>query len=87
MQITGDAQGYTMKVSANETRDWSRKPTASWPCSTLSGRRFAACVDRNGLYDVAVNGKDADDIDGVELEAIVSDLLPKEYRHLWPCWE
>ena len=87
MMITGNSQGYALWVSAKDTREWANKPGSTWPCSKLSGKRFYVGVDPNGLYDFTVNGKDADDIDGVELDAIVSDLLSKDYRHLWPCWE
>ena len=86
--IEGGYNGYTMKVSALDSYYWAHRPASSWPCSTLAGKRFVVHVDNNGLYDITVNGKYASDgIDGSELDAIVSDLLPPLYRHLWPVWE
>lgn len=63
-------------ASANDTYDWAHRPGASWPCSTLSGHRFFAAFDGNGLCDLTVDGRDApDDIDGHEFSALCSDLL------------
>lgn len=77
--------GYAMWLSARDTYDWAHKVGASWPCSTLSGERCMVGVDSNGLYDFTLNGRYGD-CDGTELDAIVSDHLPADCRHLWPVW-
>lgn len=79
----GRVVGYVMWLSARDTYDWARKPEAVWPCSTLCDRAVCVQVDDNGLYEL----HGADDIDGGELDAIVSDHLPADCRHLWPTWE
>jgi hypothetical protein len=82
----GNVNGYTMWLSANDTYNWAHRPRNDWPCSTLSHKRCVVRVDDNGLFDLTVNGRDDDDVDGVELDAIVGDHLPKDCRHLWPIW-
>ncbi|WP_425398626.1 hypothetical protein [Aeoliella sp.] len=78
----GTVNGYTLCLSAAETARWGD----AWPCSTLAGSRLTVAVDRNGLFDLLVNGRSAN-VDGHELDAIVADHLTGPYRHLWPCWE
>jgi hypothetical protein len=80
---TNPPTGYTIWLSADDTERWAGE---RWPCSELAGNRLVACVDANGLCDLAVNGQDADP-DNTELEAMVSDHLPKPLRHLWPTYE
>lgn len=82
----GKSNGYVMKLSANDTYQWAHRVGASWPCSTLSGNRLVVIVDSNGLCDLTVNGKTDCDLDGNELDAIVSDHLPDNHKHLWPTW-
>ena len=77
---------YALWLSARETDDWRRRPGASWPCSTIRGRRLYVGVDSAGIYDMSVGGDMNADIDGAELDAIVSDHLPADLRHLWPVW-
>lgn len=77
----GIVDGYTLWLSSSDTYAWAR----AWPCSTLAGDRLAICVDQNGLYALYVNGRSGD-VDGHELDAIVADFLPEQYRPLWPCW-
>jgi len=86
MRVIEQGGGYRMLLSASDTCKWAHRPTAQWPCSTLSGKRVQVVVDRGGIVDLAVNGRDGVDVDGVELDAIVSDNLPKNLRHLWPTW-
>ena len=88
MRIKGNDSGYTMWLSKNDTYYWADGQTTGdrWPCSTVCNKSIRVDVDSNGLCDIAVNGKMGDDIDGVELDAIVSDHLPKEQCHLWPVW-
>lgn len=82
------AKGYTLWLSARDTYDWTHKPGACWPCSTLSDKCIVVCVDSNGLCDLTVNGRsDSGNIDADELRAIVADHLPAGYRHLWPVWK
>jgi hypothetical protein len=82
-----DRRGYTLWLSANDTYNWAHKPGAAWPCSALSGKRFVACVDSNGLCDFIVNGRsDFDEVSGDELSACIADHLPADLRHLWPVW-
>lgn len=86
IRIDENAKGYTLWLSANDTYRWANRPGSSWPCSDCSGERLAIVVDSNGLCDFTMNGRSAD-IDGTELEAIVSDHIPPSVRHLWPTWE
>ena len=80
--------GYTMLLSAGDTRSWAHKPGAVWPCSTLADKRVWVAVDNNGLYDIAVGGSaELVDIDNNELSACIADHLPPDCRHLWPTWE
>lgn len=79
MKIEGDNNSYILRLSARETTAWA----SSWPCSTIAGKPLMVAVDSNGLYDL---NKAVGDPDGHELDAIVSDFLPNEYRHLWPVW-
>jgi hypothetical protein len=81
----GEIKGYTLWLTSQDTSTWATRPGHAWPGSQLRGKRVVVQVDSNGLSDMAVNGKSLD-VDGNELEAIVSDKLPKQYRHLWPVW-
>jgi hypothetical protein len=78
-----------MWLSARNTYNWATQHGQSWSPSTLSNHRLMVVVDNNGLVDIAIDGKDTMDmdIDGHELHAIIADHLPKDLRHLWPCWE
>ena len=87
MRFRGEPQGYTLWLSARETEAWALRPYARWPCSTTAGHRLVIRVDRNGLWDLSLDGRsDRGEIDGTELDAIVADHLPKSHRHLWPVW-
>jgi hypothetical protein len=85
-QDNGRVTGYTLWLSATDTWLWARKPGAIWPCSTLSNNRLMVMVDRNGLCDLTINGRDGD-CDGNELDACVADHIPDDCKHLWPTWE
>ena len=88
MRITRHGKdGYRMALSTDDTYRWARRPGAAWLGSTLSGERCALMVDRNGLCDLTVNGRDDTDVDSNELAAIVADHLPADLRHLWPTWQ
>ena len=81
----GKITGYMMYLSARETGDWARKAGAVWPCSVIKDERLWVAVDDNGLYDYSLNGTMID-LSSNELEAIVTDHLPNNCKHLWPCW-
>jgi len=88
MEIMTGGQGkpnsYLLELTTEETYEWAD----SWPCSTVSGKKIGVHVDANGLCDLYVDGEPDDgEIDGHELDAIVSDFLPEKVRHLWPTWE
>ncbi len=87
MRIKGTTDGYMIWLSASDTHRWSRKAGAIWPCSALSGNRFFAAINKNGLYDFTLNGKDGVSLDENELAACISDHLPLNLRQYWPCWE
>lgn len=78
--------GYKLWLSARETYSWATRPGDAWPGSALRSNRLFVEVDRNGICEFAVNGRDDEDVDGNELEAIVTDHLPADCRHLWPVW-
>lgn len=61
-------------LSANDTENWATRPGKRWPCSQLRGKRLFAEFDRNGLVDLAINGRSTD-CDVNELNAITSDHL------------
>lgn len=70
------AHTVTLWASENDTWDWATRIHNSWPCSALSGNRFKAEFDFNGLLDFTLNGKYGDDnVSGNELSAICADLL------------
>jgi len=77
MRITDNGDSILLWASANDTHDWAHSINAAWPCSTLSGHRFFAAFDSNGLCDFTIDGRfnpDAD-IDGHELSACCADLI------------
>lgn len=87
MRIKYNNGDVTVWASAEDTYAWAHKPGARWPCSTLSGRRFAAVFDDNGLCDLTVDGRGApDDIDGQELSCICADLLRDRLPESHPAW-
>lgn len=87
MQFIDHGNGFTLKLSARDTYDWTWKPGAHWPCSTLANKRLVACFDTNGLCDLTVNGcYPSDEIDGHELSAIVADHAALKLDRDHPCW-
>lgn len=75
MRLLDNGDSVALWVSARETYDWAHRIGSAWPCSVLSGHRFFAAFDTNGLYDLTVNGGEASDVPSDELSAIVADLL------------
>lgn len=60
-------------LSANDTARWATRAGQSWPCSELAGHRVYAAFDRNGLYDMTIDGRDRD-VDNTEFSAIMADF-------------
>lgn len=85
MRVQVNGSSVTLWASADDTRRWATRPYASWPCSTLRGKRFVASFDRNGLYDLSVNGRSGADIDAHEFNACTSDLLALKLPESHPC--
>lgn len=71
-QITPDS--VRLWLSASDTSSWAHRPGQHWPCSEIRGRRLFAAFDRNGLYDMSIDGKSVD-VDATEFNAITSDFL------------
>ncbi|KKK66566.1 hypothetical protein LCGC14_2962840, partial [marine sediment metagenome] len=90
MRLQDNGDSVAMWVSANETYEWANRIGSSWPCSELSGKRFFAAFDTNGLYELTVDGKDPNDmtcwIPGDEFSAITSDLLAERLATDHPCY-
>ena len=87
MRIQEHIGGYNIWLSATDTYKWAHKAGANWPCSTLANKRLFAAIDNNGLVDLTVNGRDAQNIDGNELAACIGDCLPIGLRQFWPWLE
>lgn len=80
MRIADFGDETRIWLSANDTWEWAHRPGYAWPCSTLSGHRlFAAFDSRGDLIEIAVDGRDDADVDGVELSAITSDFISMRY--------
>lgn len=79
MKLKDNGNGIAVWISARETDDWATRPGHSWPCSELRGKRVFAEFDRNGLADLAVNGKDWDG-DATEFNALVADHVGERAR-------
>ena len=86
MRLQDSGDSLAMWVSTNDTYDWATRIGSAWPCSELSGHRFFAAFDTNGLVDLTVDGKDDSDIPCDELNAIVADLLEDRIPKDHPCY-
>jgi hypothetical protein len=86
MRLQDNGDSISVRISASETYAWSRRPGAAWPCSTLADRRIFAAFDRNGLFDLAVDGKSDADVDVHEFNALTSDMLAKRLQADHPCY-
>ncbi|MBK6942643.1 MAG: hypothetical protein IPH13_20900 [Planctomycetes bacterium] len=71
MRVVDNGDSIIVYLSASDTERFARR----WPCSELSGKRIVACFDRNGLYDLAVNGRASFDGSADEFNAITSDAI------------
>ena len=75
MRIQREGGCVKIWASANNTYDWAHRANNSWPCSTLSGKRFFAEFWKGYLEDLTVDGKYGQDIDGTEFNAFIEDHL------------
>lgn len=86
MRVLDNGNSVTLWASARDTYDWAHKPGAAWPCSTLSGRRFVAVFDSNGLCDLSLDGgRGEQDCDSWELSAMCADFLRGRIGADHPC--
>jgi|WetSurMetagenome_2_1015567.scaffolds.fasta_scaffold200160_3 hypothetical protein len=77
-----------LSASADDTSQWAHRPWERWPCSALSGHRFVATFDRNGLCDLTVDGRHdrGPEVMADELSAICADLLREKLPQDHPAW-
>lgn len=85
MQLLMRPYGYTLLLSAQDTRDWAHKPGAVWPASKLSGLRLQVFADETGLVSYATD-EPWTDVPYHEITACVADFLPAVCREFWPVW-
>lgn len=85
MKVKETPHGVTLWLSADDTYRWAHKSGASWPCSTLSGKRLCASFDSKGLCVLTINGRDGD-CDASEFNAITSDHLAAKLSKTNPAY-
>ena len=85
MRVQDNGDSVAIWANTHDTYEWAHKTGAAWPCSELSGHRFFAAFDTNGLVALTVDGRDAD-VPGDELSAITSDLLAEHLSIDHPCY-
>jgi len=85
MKLQTFNSGFNVWISARETDNWAHRPGSSWPCSQLAGRRLWVQFDRNGLCDMAIDGRFRD-CDATELSACVADHLTGRLPESHPCY-
>jgi hypothetical protein len=82
--------GVSLRMDREDTYAWAHREGAAWSCSRLSGKRFRADFDRNGLCDLWVGdgyaGKANGDIPADEFNAIVADHLEGKLPTDHPCY-
>ena len=76
MRMKDQGNAILLWLSASDTEQWATRSHASWPCSTLRGKRLFAAFDRNGIYELSIDGKEGD-CDSHELNAICADHIKK----------
>ena len=74
VKIKGKRGDCVVWISAKDTYNWAHRAGASWPCSTLSGKRLCATIQNDDLVDITINGKYGIDADGYEVDAILADF-------------
>lgn len=86
----GVVQSYRLVLSAAETAQWANSPRG-FVDSKLGGRAVTVRGNRDNRLWSLIEGQDDPNAVGIdivqELEALVSDFLPADCRHLWPCNE
>ena len=87
MRHTGNKNGYKLWLSESDTELWANGGISyrnhRWPYSTLRGKKVFVEIGRDGIVDANEVARNAD---RGELQAIIEDFLPAEYRYLWPVW-
>jgi hypothetical protein len=92
MRIKDNGSNVTIWVSAKDTYEWANEINNVWPCSELSGHRFVATFDSNGLLDLTVNGKEGSGIPNSgyipvdEFNACCADMLKDRIDKDHPCY-
>lgn len=86
MRVLIHADSVVLWASARDTYNWAHRSGELWPCSTLSDNRVVVTFDTTGLVDLAVNGRDAGDIDSHELSALCADLIRTKLSRDHPMW-
>lgn len=74
--------GYRMVITEEQRNAWANRPNLRWPNALLRGP-ITIEADKKGL--IAIEPSAIPSL--AELEALVSDHLPPELRHLWPTYE
>lgn len=99
-QVAIGERNVVVSATAEQLRDWARRPGASWPCSMLAdiaiGNELVAAFDSNGLYDLYVIHADdpeddgpctcTEDLSNAELDAWSSDVLRDVIGPDHPAW-
>jgi len=88
MKVSIDSDHVALWGSASDTYEWAHRPFKRWPCSALSGHRFVATFDRNGLCDLTIDGRHngGPEVMADELSAICADLLREKLPEDHPAW-
>ncbi len=88
MKVSIESDRVTLWASASHTYEWAHRPFKRWPCSALSGHRFVATFDRNGLCDLTIDGRHngGPEVMADELSAICADLLREKLPEDHPAW-
>ena len=88
MRLLDNGDNVVIWASQRDTYNWAHRSGASWPCSTLSDKRFVAAFDTDGLVEFTVNGSDSNlyEVDSAELSAICADLVGTKIDSTHPCW-
>ena len=86
MRLKDYGHSVTVWISAEDTWQWANRSGSCWPCSSLSGKRLRATFDTNGLLDYAIDGRDHDDLDCIEFNALIADHVSERLAPDHPCY-
>jgi len=88
MRVRTQDHQVALWASDSDTYEWAHRPFKRWPCSALSGHRFVAMFDHNGLCDLTIDGRHGGgpEVMAYELNAICSDLLREKLPEDHPAW-